>query len=159
MVTYLTGKDYEHLKNELKQKEERIKDLHLKMGEAANITSSSVDTDPGYMAIKSQLQTLESVVNSIKGLLSKIEVRELEDLDKDTVTNYSLVTVEDKDGEELKYYLQIPFIELRNKQNIITASPESPVGKSLLGAKVGQEIEINIPNNVRKLKILKIEKA
>lgn len=158
MVTFLTGRDYDHLRNELRQKEAKLQELHLKMGEAANSTSSFVDTDPGYMAVKSQIETLGSLISSIKDLLSKVDVKELDELDKKTVTNYSLVTVEDQDGEEHRYYIQIPFIELRNKQNTITASPESPVGKALLGAKIGQKISLNLPHNNRVLKIKEIQK-
>jgi transcription elongation factor GreA len=110
------------------------------------------------MAVKSQIDTLEAVVGSIKNLLSKVEVKELVELDPKKVTNYSLVTVEDKDGEEKKYYLQIPFISLHSKENIITASPESPVGKALLGAEVGETINIDLPNNKQSFKVLGIQK-
>jgi hypothetical protein len=46
MVTYLTGKDYEHLSNELKQKENRIQELNLKLGEAAKKSGSYTNSNP-----------------------------------------------------------------------------------------------------------------
>lgn len=157
MKFYLTQKDFDYLNNQIIDKEVRTKELYVKLGEAAKKSGSFVVSNPEYMGIKSQIDTLESIINSLKDLLTKSEVKELNEMGNE-VTNYSLVTTENEDGEEIFYYIQIPALETSLSNEIVVASPQSPVGSKLLDKKVGDRVTITLPNKTISLKILKIEK-
>ena len=55
--------------------------------------------------------------------------------------------------EEIEYEL-VETLEIDLTQNKI--SIESPIGKALLGKRINQEIEVNVPAGIIKLKILEI---
>lgn len=58
--------------------------------------------------------------------------------------------------KEIKYYIQHNLTD--SKKDFIVITPFSPVGKNLMGKKVGDEVEIEIPHGNLKLKIIGIEK-
>ena len=59
----------------------------------------------------------------------------------------------DKKGE--KEYKIVSSIESNPEKNKI--SDESPIGMALLGRKVGEEVMVKAPNDMRRLKITKIK--
>ena len=75
-------------------------------------------------------------------------------IDTDTIHLGNIVKVLDMDfDEEIEYELvETPEIDLtQNKISI-----ESPIGKALLGKRINQEIDVNVPAGIIKLKILEI---
>ena len=72
----------------------------------------------------------------------------------DTVHLGNIVKVLDMDFDEEIEYELVETSEIDLTQNKI--SIESPIGKALLGKRINQEIEVNVPAGIIKLKILEI---
>lgn len=72
----------------------------------------------------------------------------------DTVLLGNIVKVLDMDFDEEIEYELVETSEIDLTQNKI--SIESPIGKALLGKRINQEIEVNVPAGIIKLKILEI---
>ena len=68
----------------------------------------------------------------------------------------TLVTVHDYEFDEEVAYGIVGATEVNIAQNKI--SNESPVGKALMGRKKGEEVEVETPGGMMKLKIISIEK-
>ena len=76
------------------------------------------------------------------------------EIDTDTIHLGNIVKVLDMDFDEEVEYKLVETSEIDLAQNKI--SIESPIGKALLGKRINQEIEVNVPVGKIKLKILKI---
>jgi len=76
------------------------------------------------------------------------------EIDTDTIHLGNTVKVLDIDFDEEIEYTVVETSEIDILQNKI--SIESPIGKALLGKRINQEIEVNVPAGIIKLKILKI---
>jgi transcription elongation factor GreA len=64
----------------------------------------------------------------------------------DTVTVGTRVEIEDEDGEKME-------VEISSVGGV---SPDSPVGRALLGRKVGEEVEIEAPRGSWRARILSV---
>lgn len=74
----------------------------------------------------------------------------------DVVGVGSKVRILDVDmGEEEEYRLSVPQKQIRWKNRI---SDESPMGKGLIGGRINEEIDIEVPAGMMRLKILEISK-
>lgn len=76
------------------------------------------------------------------------------EIDTDIIHLGNVVKVLDMDFNEEVEYKLVETSEIDLTQNKI--SIESPIGKALLGKRINQEIEVNVPAGIIKLKILKI---
>ena len=86
--------------------------------------------------------------------LSRGEVVEPKDIPKDVITMNSTVHLEDLDsGEEIIYTLVFPGISniSENKISIL-----APIGTALIGYRVGDIIEWEVPAGLRRLKVEEI---
>ena len=66
------------------------------------------------------------------------------------------VTVYDMDYDEEVEYQIVSSREVDPLENKI--SDQSPIGKALIGTKVGDIISVEVPDGVAKFKVMKIEK-
>ncbi|HWC75734.1 MAG TPA: GreA/GreB family elongation factor, partial [Gemmatimonadales bacterium] len=71
----------------------------------------------------------------------------------------SRVTVEDLDTKKKEVYALTlgEFIEGEDGGEEMPVSMASPLGRALLGGKVGQKVDINLPMGKRKLKIVDLD--
>ena len=83
------------------------------------------------------------------------EIIDNEDVDKDEVSMGRKVTIKELPDEEPESYQIVGESESDPFNGKI--SNESPMAKGLLGHKVGEEVEIEIPNGTMKVKILSVE--
>jgi len=156
MKNLLTETDFEMFQNEITALKAHIKDLKTKLGEAAKRSGSFVTKNPEYESIYSQIELSEARLKDYEEFLDSIEIVKVDNLPRDTIGPYCLVTTEDENQQLVTYYLIHPFIPFESPE-IVTASPFSPVGKALTGKKVGEIVEVQLPKNKKVLKILKIE--
>ena len=89
-------------------------------------------------------------------MLRNAKVIDDEDISTDEVTIGSTVKVLDVEFDEIVEYTIVGSAESDPFENKI--SNESPVGKALLGKKIGSEVEVSVPAGVIKLKILEIKR-
>lgn len=106
-----------------------------------------------YEAARATQAELESKINQLKDRISWAKVIETEGIDLNTVSIGVKVKVLDELGEEVTYSIVGPSEgDLKNYK----ISTESPVGKALLGGKVGDVVKVDSPGGIIDYKILKI---
>jgi transcription elongation factor GreA len=109
-----------------------------------------------YKAALERQQFAQARVHHLRLRLSKLsDVRE-QDIPRDRVGFGSHVTVEDIDTKKKEIYALTlgEFIEGEDGVQEVPVSMASPLGRALLGGKVGQKVEISLPVGRRKLKIV-----
>ena len=151
----LTTEGYNKLEEELKylkgpqkmQVAERIKVAR----EFGDLSENSE-----YDDAKNEQALLEARIQDIEGMLRVAKVVEDDEVSTRKVGIGTQVTVHDFEFDEDITYGIVGATEVDIKNNKI--SNESPVGKALIGAKKGDEVEVETPGGVIKYKILAISK-
>ena len=153
MSTYLTQEGMDKLKKELD---------HLKRVERPSISQQIAEArDKGdlsenaeYDAAKEAQGLLELKISKMEATLSDAVVIDESKLDTDRVLILSKVKLKNQaNGMELEYTL-VPETEADLKAKKI--SVESPIGKGLLGKKLGEVAEIQVPSGVVKFEVIEI---
>ncbi|MDY6304953.1 MAG: GreA/GreB family elongation factor, partial [Oribacterium sp.] len=90
-------------------------------------------------------------------LLKNVEVVDADEVSTDKVSFGSKVKIHDMEEDEDLEYQIVGSKEANILQNRI--SNESPVGKALLGSRVGDTVSVEIPAGILKYKVLSIERA
>ena len=99
-----------------------------------------------YHAAKNEQGLLERRITMLRDRLSRVELVEKAG-DGDLVEVGSQVELEDERGERLQ--VRISGVE--------GVSPDSPVGRALLGKKAGDEVEVDAPSGAWHARILSID--
>ena len=111
-----------------------------------------------YKAALERQQFAQARVHHLRMRLGKLsDVRE-QDIPRDRVGFGSRVTVEDLETKKKEVYALTlgEFIEGDDSEEM-PVSMASPLGKALLGGKVGQKVDISLPMGKRKLKIVDLD--
>lgn len=154
-IVYLRRKRLVELENQLRElKTADRRDIADKIAEARSHGDLSENAE--YDAAKEAQSHLEMKIGKLENLLSRVKIIEDEDIPNDTVYVLTEVKVLDlKRKEELTYNLVSPDeadFEL-DKISIV-----SPLGKALLGKKVGEVASFTAPAGTIEYKILAIKK-
>ena len=99
-----------------------------------------------YHAAKNEQGLLEHRIRTIRDRLSRAVLVEQEASASGAVGIGSTVEIEDESGERMT-------LEISSVGGV---SPESPLGRALLGAKAGQEVEVSAPRGPWRARILSI---
>lgn len=108
-----------------------------------------------YESAKDEQAMVESRIAQIENMLQYAEIIDNEDVDKDEVSMGREVTFKELPDEEPETYTIVGESESAPLNGKI--SNESPMAKGLLGHKVGEDVEIEIPNGTMKVKILEVK--
>ena len=153
MSTYLTQEGLDKLTKEVE---------HLKRVERPSITQQIAEArDKGdlsenaeYDAAKEAQGLLELKISKMEATLNDAVVIDESKLDTDRILILSKVKLKNQNnGMEVEYTI-VPETEADLKAKKI--SVESPIGKGLLGKKLGEIAEIQVPNGSVKFKIISI---
>jgi transcription elongation factor GreA len=147
---YLTKKGLEKLKKEY----EALNALRLAKlkGEPPKILHSE-DISAEYLAFKEDMSFLERRLAELEYILKNFELIKVPPKGKQNIVSLgATVTLEDDDGL-INEFMIVGTLEANPSEGKI--SNESPVGRALLGKRVGDEVAITSPINV-KYKIKKI---
>ena len=90
-------------------------------------------------------------------MLKNASIVDENEVPKDVVSVGSIVKVKDYEFDEEVEYIIVGSAEADPMNNKI--SNESPVGNGLIGKKVGDIIEVTVPDGVSKYEILKVNRA
>jgi transcription elongation factor GreA len=152
-VVYLTKEKFVELENELRDmKINGRAQVAQKIAEARGHGDLSENAE--YEAAREEQRHLEYRIAKLEETLSKSRVIDSKDLPTDKVYILSKVTVKDpKNGKKIQYQLVSPE-EADFDANKISST--SPIGKGLMGKKVGEIVEIKVPAGVLKYEILEI---
>ncbi len=108
-----------------------------------------------YESAKDEQAMVESRIAQIENMLQYAEIIDNEDVDKDEVSMGRKVTIKELPDEEPESYQIVGESESDPFNGKI--SNESPMAKGLLGHKVGEVVEVEVPNGTIKLKIVKVD--
>ena len=147
----------------LKKLEDELQDLKVnqrreiaqKIKEAREQGDLSENAE--YDAAKDEQRDIEARIEQIENILKNAEVVLDEEIDLDKISIGCLVRVLDVEYDEEEEYKLVGSSEASSLQNKI--SNESPFGQALIGAKVGDIVEVEAPAGVIKYKVLSIHRA
>lgn len=109
-----------------------------------------------YDEAKNEQAFTEGRIIQLENMLKNAVVVDESEISTDTVSIGSIVKVKDYDFDEEVEYILVGSAEADPMKNKI--SNESPVGSALMGKKVGEVVEVNVPGGVSKFEILGIRR-
>ena len=152
LMTYAGLKKLEDELHELKVV--RRKEVAEKIKEARE--QGDLSDNAEYDAAKDEQRDIEARIEELEAILKNAEVVVEDEADTEKINVGCKVLVYDEEFEEEVEFKIVGSTEANSLQGKI--SNESPLGKALIGAKVGDEISVEAPAGMMNYKILKIER-
>ncbi|EJE7236740.1 transcription elongation factor GreA [Clostridium botulinum] len=110
-----------------------------------------------YDEAKNEQAFAEGRIIQLENMLKNASIVDENEVPKDVVSVGSIVKVKDYEFDEEVEYIIVGSAEADPMNNKI--SNESPVGNGLIGKKVGDVIEVTVPDGVSKYEILEVNRA
>ena len=152
----LTSKGMQALEDELQDlKVVKRKEIAQKIKEAREQGDLSENAE--YDAAKDEQRSIEAKIEELEKIIRNAEVIDESTFDKDTVSIGSTVRFYDEEFDEELEYRIVGSTESDIMKGLI--SNESPLGKALVGSKLGQEIEVESAEGVSKYRVLEISRS
>ena len=148
-ASWLTQEAYDRLASELEQLVSFGRsDIAKRIQEARE--EGDLKENGGYHAAKEEQGKIEARIKRIEEILATATVGEAPKAHG--VVEQGLVVTVNLNGSEKKFLLGSAEI---NDESVEVYSPDSPIGSAILGKKVGEELEVFLPNGKAiKVKIL-----
>ena len=153
LLTYAGLKALEDELHDLKVN--RRKEVAGKIKEAREQGDLSENAE--YDAAKDEQRDIEARIEEIEKILKNAEVVVEEEVDLDKISIGCNVKILDIEFDEELEYKIVGSTEANSLKGKI--SNESPVGKALIGAKIGDIVEVETQAGVIKYKVLEIERS
>ena len=154
-VSYYTEEGLKKLKDEL---------AHLEQVERPRVSQEIADArDKGdlsenaeYHAAKEEQSLLETKIAKLKNVVASARIIDESELDTSKVLIHSIVVIKNTiNNKEFKYTLVADSeSDIKNGK----LSVNSPIGKGLLGKKVGDLAEIQVPNGKMNFEVMDISR-
>jgi transcription elongation factor GreA len=154
-ISYYTPEGFKNLKEELE---------HLESFERPRVTQEIADArDKGdlsenaeYHAAKEEQSHLEFKIAKLKNVFSNARIIDESQLDTSKVLVLSIVKIKNVANKMEFIYTLVADSESDIKQGKLSVN--SPIGKGLLGKKIGDIAEIQVPNGIMKFEIVEISR-
>ena len=151
----MTQEGYEALKKELNELKSVTRgEISEKIRVARGFGDLSENSD--YDEAKNEQAVVEARIKKLEDQLKNVKIISRDEISTDAVSVGCKVKILDVDFDEEMEYVIASSVESHSDLDAI--SDESPVGKGLIGHKVGDVVEIQAPAAVLKLKILEISR-
>ena len=151
--TLLTQSGFKKLQDELEHlKVNRRKEIAEKIKEAR--AQGDLSENAEYDAAKDEQRDIEARIEELEKILKNVEVVDEEDVTADRIMIGSRVRIYDVEFEEELSYKIVGSTEANSIKGKI--SNESPVGKALMGAHVGDTVTVHTPAGESAYKVLEI---
>lgn len=152
-VVYMTEEGYKKLIEQIKQLEsvERPR-ISAQIAEARDKGDLSENAE--YDAAKEAQGLLEMKISQLKDTLSNARVIDESKLSVDSIQILSKVKVKDQKSRREMQYTLVSESEANLREGKIAVS--TPIGKALLGKKIGDVVEIQVPSGLLHLEVLEI---
>jgi transcription elongation factor GreA len=150
---YLSKEKVREIEKELNDLKTRgRKEMADRIAEARSYGDLSENAE--YDAAKEAQGLLELKISKLEEMLSRAQIIDTSRMSKDEVSILSTVTVKNLNNKKtFKYTIVSPEeADLQKGKIAIT----SPVGKALVGAKLGDTVDANVPAGLIKFEILEI---
>ena len=152
----LTYKGLKELENELQElKVVKRKEVAQKIKEAR--AQGDVSENAEYDAAMEEQRNIEARIEELEKILKNAEVIDEDEVDLDKINVGCTVSLYDVEFDEKVTYQIVGSTEANILNNKI--SNESPIGKALIGAKIGQTIDVEGPDGTCKFEILDINRS
>ena len=152
----LTYEGLKKLEDELEDlKVVKRKEVSQKIKEAREQGDLSENAE--YDAAKDEQRDIEARIEEIEKILKNAEVVVEDEVDLDRINIGCQVKILDLEYDEELDYKIVGSTEANSLKGKI--SNESPVGKALIGAKIGDIVEVETQAGVIKYKVLEIERS
>ncbi|MFQ5848979.1 MAG: transcription elongation factor GreA [Candidatus Binatia bacterium] len=150
----MTQRGYQRLIADLRRLKsvERPKVIH-EIEEARDQGDLSENAE--FHAAKEKQSLLEAQIREIEDRLARAEVIEVSKLSGEKVVFGATVTLDDGDTGERVVYQIVGDHEAEPKNGKISVS--SPIGRSLIGKCVGDDVEVRTPTGIRSFEILHLD--
>lgn len=146
----VTKEQYKQVEAEIEKLKEESKRLSVEIARARDLGDLSENAE--YHAAREQKGMIDGKLGNLKGKLSTYRIVEESELKSDSVQFGCLVKLHDYKFDE--------DIECRivgeQSSSMSEISTTSPVGKALLGKKVGEIVAVDTPKGMMKFKVLGI---
>ncbi len=109
-----------------------------------------------YDAAKEEQQKLETRIHQLEIMASRVEVLDEDKIPADKAYLGARVDLVDMETGKKFYYILINEYEADYAERRISIT--APVGKSLLGKGIGDEVEVTVPRGTLKYKVIKISR-
>ena len=147
----------------VKQLEEELQELQVvkrkeiaeKLKEAR--AQGDLSENAEYDAAKDEQRDIEARIEQIEQILKNVEVVVEEEVETDKINVGSTVTILDVELKEKMEFKIVGSTEANSLKGKI--SNESPVGRALIGAKVGQKVTVETESGSFVYKVLEIKKS
>jgi transcription elongation factor GreA len=154
-ISYYSAEGLKKLKDELLQLEQ----VERPRGPTASADArdkGDLSENAEYHAAKEEQSHLEFKIAKLKNVISNARILDESQLDTSKILIHSNVVIKNTtNGMEFKYRLVADSeTDVRNGK----LSVNSPIGKGLLGKKVGETAEIKVPNGIMKFEIVEISR-
>ncbi|MCD6402362.1 GreA/GreB family elongation factor [bacterium] len=139
---YLTKKGLEQIKKELESLK-KIKASKIK-GETPQLLHSE-DVNPEYLTFREDMNFLESRIAELENILKNAVLIKIPPKTKQNIVQLGATVTLEESGQ-INEFMIVGTLEANPNEGKISAS--SPIGKALLGHKIGDEIIITSPIRV-----------
>jgi len=152
-VSYVTEEGLEKLKKELEQLEtvERP-NISRQIAEARDKGDLSENAE--YDAAKEAQGMLEMKINKLKDSLANLRILDQSKLDTSTVQILNKVKIKNKKNGVIMEYTIVSDSEANLKEGKMSIN--TPIAKGLLGKKVGDVTEVEVPSGKMEFEIIEI---
>ena len=152
----MTYEGAKQLQDELEDlKVVKRKEVAKKLQEAREQGDLSENAE--YDAAKDEQRDIEARIEELEGILKNVEVVVGEDVDVDKIGIGCTVELLDIEFDETLEYKIVGSTEAKSLKNMI--SNESPLGRKLIGAKIGDNIVVEAPVGEISYKVLSIKRS
>jgi len=151
--SYVTAEGLKKLRAELEQLEtiERPK-ISKQIGEA--IDKGDLSENAEYDAAKDAQGMLEAKIAQLRGILANSRVIDETKIDTSKVQMMNKVTIKNQKNGAVMTYTLVSETEADFKQGKLSIN--TPIAKGLIGKKVGDVVEIQVPNGLIPFEVIDI---
>ena len=147
----------------LRQLEDELQDLKVnqrrEIAEKIKVAREQVDLSENaeYDAAKDEQRDIQARIEELEKILKNAEVVDEDEVDLEKINIGCRVRIFDVSyNEELEYKI-VGSTEANSLKGKI--SNESPVGRALIGAKVGDVVDVETPGGMAQYKVLEIQRS
>lgn len=152
-MAYMSEEGYNKLLADLKQLES-VERPHISEQIAEARDKGDLSENAEYDAAKEAQGMLEMRINNLKVLLSDAKIIDLKSIDTKTVKILNKVALKNVKTKAIMTYMLVSEGEANLKESKLSVN--TPIAQGLLGKKVGDIVEIKIPQGTIELEILNI---
>jgi transcription elongation factor GreA len=107
-----------------------------------------------YHAAKERQAWVNARLNQLQGRLRELSMVDMSSIPRDRVGLGSVVEVLDIDKDEKLHYTMVTSEDVDVAKGMISTT--SPIGRGLLGKKVGDTVKIQVPGGTREMEIVEL---